>query len=175
MTGAYDKVSDQIRGRAGPGCANHDSPSPDDVHNQPRQLLLLFEIKNSSKINFACMHLTWSPSQFLLDKLNMSIWEIMIWSGAHPVTPCAWIDHKPFVCSQSVGWRLASKRDEHVVNLLTKYFGMWHWRNLVGRWKEEIWISPNISGQSQADWMNCQEASRDRKHFWRPSLSTACR
>ena len=86
------------------------------------------------------------------------------------------------LCSQSVGcWRLASRRDD---DLLNKQL-LW---NIKGREGEEStlkesenwmgWTSPNISGQCPVGWTSCQELViffTGRKHYWRTSLSTACR
>ena len=99
----------QIKSFAGPGCANHDSPSPDDVHNRTPQFLFLFEIQNSSKINFACMHLTWSPSYFLLDKRDMSISDYDLEWGAPCDTLC--LNWSQAVCLLSVGGLAAGKQE----------------------------------------------------------------
>ena len=93
------------------------------------------------------------------------------------------IDHnRQHLCSQSVGcWRLASRRDDDVLNKQL----LW---NIKGREGEEStlkesenwmgWTSPNISGQCPVGWTSCQELViffTGRKHYWRTSLSTACR
>ena len=106
MTGAYDKVWDLFVGQRE---SNHDSPSPDDVHNRTPQFLFLFEIQNSSKINFACMHLTWSPSYFLLDKRDMSISDYDLEWGAPCDTLC--LNWSQAVCLLSVGGLAAGKQE----------------------------------------------------------------
>ena len=107
-----------------------------------------------------------------------------LWSGVRRRDPQSGkIDHnRQHLCSQSVGcWRLASRRDDDVLNKQL----LW---NIKGREGEEStlkesenwmgWTSPNISGRCPVGWTSCQELViffTGRKHYWRTSLSTACR